>query len=111
MRVYKVFRSGEWGELERAGATEGSPDDQRDGFIHLSTKDQIGGTLVRHFQGEHNLILAGVEADALGDALKWEAGADGEEYPHLYRKLERDDVVWHHEIPRDGVDKMALGNE
>lgn len=112
MRIYKVFRAAEWAELERAGETAGSPDDQRDGFIHFSTRDQLGGTLAKHFQGEHGLILAAVETEGLHDQdLKWEAAANGKDYPHLYRPLSLDDVVWHHEIPRDGVDTMGLGEE
>ena len=112
MRIYKVFRAAEWAELTRAGETPGSPDDQRDGFIHFSTRDQLGGTLSKHFKGEHNLILAAVETDNLEDSeLKWEAASNGNEYPHLYGMLTIDKVVWHHEIPRDGIDTMALGEE
>lgn len=112
MRIYKVFRAAEWAELERAGETAGSPDDQRDGFIHFSTKDQLGGTLAKHFKGEHGLILTAIEtADLSDDDLKWEAAANGKDYPHLYRPLSLDEVVGHHEIPRDGVDSMALGEE
>ena len=112
MRIYKVFRPAEWSELERAGETAGSADDQRDGFIHFSTKDQLGGTLTKHFQGEHGLILAAVETERLADAdLKWEPAANGKGYPHLYRNLSVDDVLWHKELPREGIDTMALGEE
>lgn len=112
MRIYKVFRAAEWAELERAGETAGSADDQRDGFIHFSTKDQLGGTLAKHFQGEHGLILAAVDTGALRDGdLKWEQAANGKDYPHLYRHLSMGEVAWHRELPRDGVDTMALGDE
>jgi len=111
MRIYKVFRGSEWTELDRAGETEGSPDDQRDGFVHLSTKAQLGGTLAKHFKGEQGLVLAACEADDLGADLKWEEGRDGESFPHLHRPMTRDDVVWHTELPRDGIDALALGNE
>lgn len=112
MRIYKVFRAAEWAELDRAGETSGSPDDRSDGFIHFSTRDQLGGTLAKHFQGEHNLILAAVETEDMpGGDLKWEQAANGQDYPHLYRPLSRTEVVWHRELPREGVDTMALGDE
>ena len=109
MRIYKVFRGGEWNELDRAGETEGSPDDRRDGFVHFSTEEQIGATLAKHFKGEHGLILAACESDDMGADLKWEGGKEA--YPHLHRKLQRDEVLWHKELPRGGTDQMALGNE
>ena len=111
MRIYKIFRGGEWRALDEAGETEGAPDDVRDGFIHFSTKEQIGATLAKHFKAETGLILAAVEADDMGDDLKWEEAREGEEFPHLYRKLKRDEVVWHSDIPRDGIDQLTLGEE
>ncbi len=111
MRLYKVFRGAEWTELDRAGETEGGPDDQRDGFVHFSTREQLGRTLERHFKGETGLVLAACESDEMGEALSWEEGRDGESFPHLHRTLSRDEVVWHTELPRDGIDTMALGDE
>ena len=111
MRIYKVFRAAEWTELERTGETAGSPDDQRDGYVHFSPKDALGETLARHYKAEHNLILVACETDDMGDDLKWEEARDGAEFPHLYRKLTRDDVLWHREIPRDGIDQLTLGEE
>lgn len=109
MRVYKVFRSSEWAAFEGAGETQGSPDDAADGFVHLSTADQLGGTLARHFKGETDLVLVAVETDELGDDLKWESARSGQDFPHLYRPLRMEDVVWHRPIPRDGVGGLTLG--
>lgn len=111
MRIYKVFRASEWSELDREGETAGSVDDRRDGYIHFSTHDQVGETLVKHYQGETNLILAACETDSLGDDLKWEEARDGQSFPHLYRALSRDDILWQREIPRDGIDDLKLGEE
>ncbi|SPJ23639.1 DUF952 domain-containing protein [Palleronia abyssalis] len=111
MRIYKVFRTAEWRELDEAGETQGAPVDLKDGFIHFSTKDQLGGTLAKHFPGEHGLTLAAVETGSLGDDLRWEEARDGAQFPHLYRALKRDEVVWHTELPRDGVDTLTLGDE
>ena len=86
-RVYKVLRPGEWKQLEASGVFSGSPDDQRDGFIHLSSREQLKGTLERHFAGEHELAVLEIDAAALGERLRWEASRGGALFPHLYGDL------------------------
>ena len=66
------------------GAFAGSADDVRDGFIHLSAAHQLAGTLAKHFKGQTDLVLITLDADALGDALRWEPSRDGDLFPHLY---------------------------
>lgn len=110
MRIYKIFRASEWRALDQSGETEGAPVDVEDGYIHFSTLDQVGETLAKHFKGEHNLILAAAEAEGM-DGLKWEESRGGQQFPHLYRKLKRDEILFNAEIPRDGIDQMALGEE
>lgn len=93
MLVYKVMREGEQSSLDRDGVFAGSADDRRDGFIHLSTAEQLAATLDRHFAGETGLWLATLDTHALGAALKWEPSRGGALFPHLYRPIERRDVV------------------
>lgn len=93
MLIYKVMRESEQLLLDQDGVFAGSPDDLRDGFIHLSTAEQLGGTLDRHFAGETGLWLVTLDADALGDTLRWEPSRGGALFPHLYRPIERGDVV------------------
>ena len=59
----------------------------RDGFIHLSTREQIAGTLAKHFSGQHDLLLIQFDTRDLGDALRWEASRGGALFPHLYDAL------------------------
>lgn len=99
MHVYKILRPAEWAAFEADGGFAGSPDDLRDGFIHLSTDAQLAGTLARYFAGELELSLVTLDADRLGDALRWEASRGGAEFPHLYRPLARHEVVAHAFIP------------
>ncbi|MGV6848009.1 MAG: DUF952 domain-containing protein [Marinibacterium sp.] len=99
MLIYKIFRRDEWDLLDRQGETAGAPVDLADGFIHFSTAEQSHETAARHFAGEDGLILAAVEADALGDALKWEPSRGGALFPHLFRSLRRDEVVWSAPLP------------
>jgi uncharacterized protein (DUF952 family) len=93
MHVYKIFRAAEWAAFQAAGETRGSPDDLRDGFVHLSTAAQLDGTVARHFHGEAELVLVTLDAAALGPALRWEVSRGGARFPHLYRDLRIDEVV------------------
>ena len=90
--LYKVLRASEWQEAQKQGAVAGSPDDLRDGFIHLSTRSQLAGTLNRHFAGETGLVILELAADCLDD-VKWEPSRDGALFPHLYGVLPLDIVV------------------
>jgi uncharacterized protein (DUF952 family) len=103
MRVFKLFRAAEWAAFLATGEFAGSPDDRRDGFVHLSTADQLSGTLARHFVGETGLILAGFDAALLGDALRWEASREGVSFPHLYRPLRRAEMAGHWPLPHGGT--------
>ncbi len=103
MFIYKIFRPLELAELLNNKATAGAPVDLADGFVHFSTGLQVEGTLNAHFAGEADLTLLAVDAGTLGDALKWEPSRGGALFPHLYRELRLDDVVWQRPIPIDAA--------
>lgn len=94
MEIFKVFRPSEWDLLVSEGSTLGAPVDLIDGFIHFSTSAQLRATLDKHFAGAGDLVLAAVEADRLGPALRWEPARGGALFPHLYRALAHTEVVW-----------------
>ena len=83
-KVYKVFTDSEWKAFQDTGKFEGSADDLRDGFIHLSTKEQIAGVIERFFSGIHPLYVAEFSACDFLEKLKWEASVSDRVYPHLY---------------------------
>lgn len=103
MLVYKILRAEERAAFEAAGTTRGAPVDLADGYIHFSTAAQVAGTLARHFAGARGLWLLAVDADAAGDALRWEPARGGALFPHLYRPLAQGDVLWTRPIA-DGPD-------
>ncbi len=86
--LYKVCTEAALAEAVSKGRFEGSPDDRRDGFIHLSARDQLRGTLDKHFAGQSGLVLLEVDANRLGDGLKWEKSRGGALFPHLYAPLD-----------------------
>ena len=92
-RIYKISPASAWREAERQGAFRGSPDDIRDGFIHFSTSSQVAETVRKHFFGQAGLFLIAVDADALGDALRWEPSRNDELFPHLYGELDLGAVI------------------
>lgn len=83
-KVYKIFTESEWNNFQEAGQFKGSADDLRDGFIHLSTKEQVSGVIERFFSGKHPLYIAEFSGPHFIQKLKWENSASGDVYPHLY---------------------------
>lgn len=97
--IVKLLRAAEWAAFEVSGVFAGSPDDLRDGYIHISTPDQVAGTAAKWFAGEIGLMALTLDADALGDALRWEPARGGVLFPHLYRPLRRDEVIETSQVP------------
>lgn len=92
--LYKAVRLGEHARWVGHEPWFGSPDDERDGFIHLSTAAQLRGTLERHFGDVEELWVAGVDPRSFPDgALRWEPSRGGALFPHLYGPLSRAVVV------------------
>lgn len=91
--VIKLLRAGEWAQFQADGVFAGSPDDLRDGFIHLSTPEQAPGTAAKWFAGESGVVALTLDADALAADLKWEPSRGGQLFPHLYRPLRLGELV------------------
>ncbi|TRW14031.1 DUF952 domain-containing protein [Glacieibacterium frigidum] len=91
--IFKLLRAVEWAAFEASGEFAGSPDDLRDGYIHMSTADQVEGTFVKYFAGEAGVVRVALDPQALGEALRWEPSRGGALFPHLYRALRLDEVV------------------
>ncbi len=85
--VYKILRQPDWQDALARGRYDGSADDRRDGYIHLSAAHQAGATAAKYFAGQVDLVLVAFEAAALGAALRWEVSRGGDLFPHLYSHL------------------------
>lgn len=100
-RIYKILIRRAWDEALVAGVFLGAPIDIQDGYIHFSTAAQAQETASKHFVGQHDLILVGFEAEALGDGLKWEPSRGGQLFPHLYGPLPTSKAISLEELPLD----------
>jgi len=107
--IYKILSHAEWEAAQAAGQFEGSAVDLQDGFIHLSAADQAQETAAKWFKGQADLVLLGVEAESLGEDLKWEASRGGALFPHLYRPLRVGEVLSQADLELDAGGVPQLG--
>ncbi len=85
--AYKILTSDDWRRAVAEGRYEGSAVDLADGYIHMSTADQLAETARRHYAGQADLMLLTVDLGGLDDALVWEPSRGGALFPHLYAPL------------------------
>ena len=103
MLIYKIFRTDEWARLQDSDETVGAPIDVSDGYIHFSTKETVAQTTAKYFANVEGLVLLAIESEGL-EPLKWEPAREGLLFPHLYRNLKMDDVLWSKPLPLvDGI--------
>lgn len=85
--LYKVVSQPQWREAEEAGVFRGAEIDHADGFIHLSSHEQVVETVRLHFGGQEDLLLVAIDPEAIGADLRWEESRGGALFPHLYADL------------------------
>ncbi|WP_137752597.1 DUF952 domain-containing protein [Sphingopyxis sp. L1A2A] len=85
--AFKVLTQQQWADFERERVFRGAPVDIADGYIHLSTDEQLESTISKHFAGQSPLMIAEVDLILLGDAIRWEEARGGDLFPHLYAEL------------------------
>ena len=90
--VYKICSKNEWNKAIIEKIYTGSEVDNRDGFIHLSTKKQLKETVAKHFKGQENLLIICFRVIKIKDKLKWEISRNGEFFPHYYGNLKTNKV-------------------
>ena len=80
--VYKVSSKDEWDKAILNKFYGGSEIDNKDGFIHLSTKKQLNETVTKHFRGKKNLLVISFSTKKIQDNLKREVFRNGDLFPH-----------------------------
>jgi uncharacterized protein (DUF952 family) len=106
--AYKVLLADEMATLERDGRFGGSTVDLTDGFIHLSTADQLTETVDKHFAGRDDLHVVAVDLDAHGDKVRFEPSRGGALFPHLYGPMLLEAVVAYSPLQRDADGHVRL---
>ncbi|MDV6029127.1 MAG: DUF952 domain-containing protein [Phycisphaera sp. RhM] len=101
--LYKILAKADWDDARAADVFSGCGIDLTDGYIHLSSRNQVETTAKLYFAGREDLLLVAVDADQLGERLRWEASRDGALFPHVYGDIPLDAVI--------SVDPLPLGED
>lgn len=106
--AYKVLTGEQFATLQEHAHFEGAPVDLADGYIHMSTAEQVTETVDKHFAGQEDLHVAAVDVAGLGDMIKWEPSRGGALFPHLYGPLPLTAVLAHCPLQRDDDGTVRL---
>ena len=103
--VYKIVPATLWARAIARGMFDGSDDDMRDGFIHLSSAAQLLGTIEKYFRDQPDLLLIAFNSADLEPQLVWEASRGGQLFPHYYGQLPVKLALWQRPMPlgSDGI--------
>ncbi len=82
--LYKLLSQQEWRQVLEAQALAGFGIDLADGFIHLSSAEQVKETARLYFSGREDLMLVIIDGDCLEDSLRWGESRAGALFPHVY---------------------------
>ena len=90
--LFHILSSNDWSEKNQEDYLPQSFDEE--GFIHLSTEQQLLDTANRHFRQERSLRVLEVNPKGLENNLVFEQiGEAIEAYPHLYQSLPQKNIV------------------
>ena len=91
--VYRLATGAEWVEAQKTGRVPLRSIDEKDGYIHLSTRDQLLETARLHFADAKDLLALEIPLQPIASHVKFElAPKRGEEFPHLFASLKASDV-------------------
>lgn len=102
-RVYKILSANDWATATQLGYTQTALD-EGDGYVHLSTRDQVSETLQLHYAGEEQVRLLEYVVEEMSGPVRWEESRGGQLFPHLYSTLRIDAAkrVWTLSLSPDG---------
>jgi len=93
--IYKLVTIEEWERaIEQGGSYQGSALDLKDGFMHLSSKEEVELSAKLYYSQLHEVLLLKVNNEKIAADTKWEfSQARNAHFPHLYNKpLLKEDV-------------------
>ena len=106
-RVYKILSEPDWQVAEELGYTQTALD-EGDGYVHLSTRQQVAETLALHYPGYTNVRLLEYIAEEMAGPVRWEESRGGQLFPHLYAALRIKEAkrTWILDNDANGVPKL-----
>ncbi len=106
-RVYKILSAEDWAVAENLGHSQTALD-EGDGYVHLSTREQVHETLRLHYPGAQDVRLLEYIVEEMGLPVRWEESRGGQLFPHLYATLyvDRAKRVWTLTLDADGVPEL-----
>lgn len=108
--IYHIAAAEDW-DAARADGVYAADSLSAEGFIHLSTRDQVLWVAGRFYRGRAGLVLLAVDPARLAAELRYEESEPGQRFPHLYGPLNLDAVVAAHPFPpeADGSFRLPAG--
>lgn len=95
--IYHITSLVEW-EQARGLGTYQADSLLAEGFIHCCLAGQVEGVARRYFAGRSDLVVLGIDPGRLRWEVRWERGAAGELFPHLYGPLPVSAVISVHSL-------------
>lgn len=96
--IYHITAEGEWRKAQAAGSYA-ADSLAAQGFIHLSTREQVVWVGNRFYRGQAGLVLLCVDTGRLRAELRYEESEPGQRFPHLYGPLNLDAIAAVHPFP------------
>lgn len=92
MIIYHVVLPEDWKKFEGKEFYEAENLDS-EGFIHCSFAEQLDGVLERYYSGVAQVLVLEIDSNKLTSKLINEPSTNGEIYPHIYGKINRDAIM------------------
>lgn len=87
--VYKILSASDYALAKGIGYSKTALD-EGDGYVHLSTRDQVEETLRLHYAGQKDVRLLEYVVEHFSGEVRWEESRGGKLFPHLYGTLRLD---------------------
>lgn len=106
-RIYKILSAQDWAVAEELGYSQTALD-EGDGYVHLSTRQQVHETLRLHYPGAEHARLLEYIVEEMGIPIRWEESRGGDLFPHLYARLNigAANRVWTLGLDSDGIPQL-----
>ena len=78
-----------------------SPSLKEEGFIHCSSYEQVLDSAKIHYASYQELIVLAIPEKKVKSILKWEPSRSGKLFPHLYGKIQFEQVETTHILSKN----------